>query len=436
MLKIKVLCASALLTAAPFVVAQEVSESGEFLDGIAAIVNEGIVLKSQYYRELDVIRRRAELQGIAMPPEEQLGDQVLERLIVNEIQMQRADRMGVVASIGDQRVNQAIAIIAQQNEIPFENFPAFIEREEGMSYREFRETIRRELILNDLKSYEVLRRIRVSEREIEQCIIDLETNVVVNSDWMLSHILLPLGENPSAAEIAEVEAQAEEIYGRLEDGADFRELAARYSKGPTALQGGSLGWLQGQQVPSLFTDILQDMQAGDVSEPFRTSTSIHLVKVDDLRSAVQRSEIEQAKIRHILITPNEVIDDATAQQRLNDARDKIVAGEADFAEQAKLLSDDPGSGNLGGDLGWTETSDFAPEFRSVADAADVGFVTEPFRSQFGWHILEVMDRRTYDNTEELKERNCIVRIRNSKQDEETILWLQRMRDEAFVDKRI
>lgn len=436
MLKIKILCASALLTAAPFVVADELSETGEFLDGIAAIVNEGVVLKSQYYRELDVIRKRAEAQGIPMPPEEQLNDQVLERLIVNEIQLQRAERMGVTDSVGDQRVNQAIAIISQQNNIAFEDFPAYVERQEGMSYREFRETIRREIILNDLKSYEVLRRIRVSEREVEQCIIDLETNVVVNSDWQLSHILLPLGDTASAAEIAEVQAQATDIYTRIQDGADFRELAARFSQGPTALEGGSLGWLKGAQVPSIFTTVLQDMKAGDVSEPFRTSTSIHLVKVDDLRSAVERSEVEQANIRHILITPNEVIDDATAQQRLNEARDKILAGEAEFSEQAKLMSDDPGTANLGGELGWSVTSDYAPEFRAVADTAEIGYLTEPFRSQFGWHILEVTERRTYDNTDELKERNCIVRIRSSKQDEETILWLQRMRDEAFVDKRI
>ena len=425
-----------MLTAAPFVVAEELSETGEFLDGIAAIVNEGVVLKSQFYRELEVIRRRAEMQGMAMPPEELLNDQVLERLIVNEIQMQRADRMGVSDSVGDQRVNQAISIIAQQSNVPFEEFPAFIEKQEGMGYGEFRQTIRREIILNDLKSYEVLRRIRVSEREVEQCIIDLETNVVVNSDWQLSHILLPLGDNASAADIADVQSQADDIYTQIQDGGDFRQLAARFSQGPTALEGGALGWLKGEQVPSIFTSVLQDMEAGDVSEPFRTSTSIHLVRVDDLRSAVQRSEIEQANIRHILITPNEVIDDATAQQRLNEARDKILAGEAEFSEQAKLMSDDPGTANLGGELGWSVTSDYAPEFRAVADTAEIGFLTEPFRSQFGWHILEVTERRTYDNTEELKERNCVVRIRNSKQDEETILWLQRMRDEAFVDKRI
>jgi peptidyl-prolyl cis-trans isomerase SurA len=154
-----------------------------------------------------------------------------------------------------------------------------------------------------------------------------------------------------------------------------------------------------------------------------------------LRSAVERSEINQSKIRHILVSPNEIIDDATAKQRLEGALEKIRAGE-DFGEQAKLLSDDPGSANLGGDLGWSETSSYAPEFKATADAAEIGVISEPFRTQFGWHILEVLERRVYDNTDEIKEMNCVGRIRASKQEEETLLWLQRMRDEAFVDTRL
>jgi peptidyl-prolyl cis-trans isomerase SurA len=177
------------------------------------------------------------------------------------------------------------------------------------------------------------------------------------------------------------------------------------------------------------------MKAGDVSEPFRTSNSLHVVKVDNLRSAVERSEIHQTKIRHILVSPNEIIDDATAKQRLEDALEEIRAGD-DFAEHAKLLSDDPGSANLGGDLGWSQTDSFAPEFKAAADAAEVGVISEPFRTQYGWHILEVVERRVYDNTDEIKEQNCIVRIRNSKQEEETLLWIRRMRDEAFVISRI
>ncbi len=422
------------MIAAPAAVAEQLSETGEFLDGVAAIVNEGVVLRSQFDKQLAAIKKRALDAGMQLPPEDVLEEQVLERLIVTEIQMQRADRIGLTAQVSDQIVNAAIQRIADANGWPFEDVPARL-LEDGIDYAEFRESVREELTLNDLKSIEVFRNIRVSEREIKQCIIDLETNVVVNSDWELSHILLTIPEAASAEAVQEIELTADDIYTRLQDSADFRELAARYSEGQTALEGGSLGWMEGQQVPSIFTDVLQDMKAGDFSEPFRTANSVHIVRVDNLRSAVERSEINQAKIRHILISPNEIIDDATAKQRLEGALEKIRGGE-DFAGQAKLLSDDPGSANIGGDLGWSETVAYAPEFRTTADTAEIGVISEPFRTTFGWHILEVLERRVYDNTDELKERNCVARIRLGKQEEETLLWLQRMRDEAFVDTRI
>lgn len=414
--------------------ADELSETGEFLDGVAAIVNEGVVLKSHFYKQLATIEKRALEQNMQLPPDDVLNEQVLERLILTEIQMQRADRIGLTQQISDQYVNASIQRVADSNGVRFEDLPALL-AQDGIDYAEFRENLREELTLNELKGIEVLRNIRVSEREIEQCIIDLETNVVVNSDWQLSHILLTIPESATAEVVTAIQQSADDIYRRLQDDADFRELAARYSEGSTALEGGSLGWLNGQQIPSIFTDVLQDMEAGEISEPFRTSNSLHIVRVDDLRSAVERSEINQSKIRHILVSPNEIIDDATAKQRLDDALEKIRGGE-DFGEQAKLLSDDPGSANLGGDLGWSETSSYAPEFKATADASEIGVISEPFRTQFGWHVLEVLERRVYDNTEEIKERNCIGRIRASKQEEETLLWLQRMRDEAFVDTRI
>lgn len=414
--------------------AEQLSETGEFLDGVAAIVNEGVVLRSQFDKQLALIEERAQAQEIPLPPDEILHEQVLERLIVNEIQMQRAERIGLSDQISDGVVNAAIGRIADQAGVPFENMPQYIASQAG-DYAEFREGLREEITINELKSIEVTRSIRVSEREVEQCIIDLETNVVVNSDWNLSHILLSIPEAAGSDEVSDVTQQADDIFERLQDGADFRELAARYSDGSTALDGGALGFMPGQNVPSIFTDVLADMKAGDVSEPFRTANSIHIVKVNDLRSAIERSQIDQAKVRHILISPNEIIDDATAKQRLEQALEKIRDG-ADFGEQAKLLSDDPGSANLGGDLGWAVTSDFAPEFKNAADTSEIGVITEPFRTEFGWHVLEVTDRRIYDNTEELKERNCIGRIRAGKLEEETLLWLQRMRDEAFVQSRI
>ena len=432
MLKINALCAVAALLAAPFTAADELSETGEFIDGVAAIVNEGIVLKSEFNKQLETIRERATEQGVPLPPADVLEEQILERLILKEIQLQRAARIGL--QISDAALNDSIRMIAEQNGGRIEDMPELLAKD-GIEYSEFRRSLREEITLEQLRRIEVGRSINVSEREVAQCIADLEGNVVVNSEYELSHIRLSFSETASADEIREVEALADSIYAQIQDGTDFREMAVRYSAGDTALEGGSLGWMKGEQVPTLFIDALQDMEAGDVSKPLRAANSFHLVKVDNLRSAVQRSEIKQVKARHILITPNEIIDDETAKQRLDETLVKIRGG-ADFGEQAKLLSDDPGSANLGGDLGWTNPGTFVPEFDKVVEDAEIGVVSEPFRSQFGWHIVEVLDRRVYDNTEELKQRNCDARIRNSKMAEESQLWMQRMRDEAFVDSRI
>ncbi|MBT8067586.1 MAG: peptidylprolyl isomerase [Gammaproteobacteria bacterium] len=430
--KFNALCAFVALVAAPVVAADELSETGEFLDGVAAIVNEGVVLKSQFDEQLETIKQRAMEQGMQLPPAGVLEEQVLERLIVNEIQLQRAQRIGLVVS--DAMLNDSISRIAQQSGARFEDMPALLAAD-GIDYADFRRGLRDEITVEQLRRIEVAQSINVSDREIEQCIIDLETNVVVNSDWELSHILLPIDASGVGNEAGDAEALAKEIYERLQDGADFRELAARYSKGPTALEGGSLGQMAGQSVPTIFADVLPGLEAGDVSEPFRRGNNFHIVKVDNLRSAVESSQINQVKVRHILVTPNEIIDDETAKQRLDEALAKIRAGE-DFGEQAKLLSDDPGSANLGGDLGWSGPGTFVPEFETVVDSLERGVISEPFRSQFGWHILEVLDRRVYDNTEDLKRRNCDSRIRNSKMADESLLWIQRLRDEAFVDSRI
>jgi peptidyl-prolyl cis-trans isomerase SurA len=430
-LKIKYLCAIVALAAAPLTVAEELSETGEFLDGVAAIVNDGVVLKSQLRDETTLIRKRAQEQGFQLPPANVLQEQVLERLILTEIQLQRANQIGL--SVSDQMLNDSIARMAQQAGIPFDQMPAAL-ASDGIDYADFRRGMREEITLEQLRRIMVGQEIEVSNREIEQCITDLEDNVVVNSSWNLSHILINLPDGATAAQIEEVRKEAQGVYEQIIDGADFGEMAIRYSQSDTSLRGGSLGWIEGQQVPSFFVDILADMQAGDISEPFRTSSSYHIVKVNELRSAIQRSEINQTKARHILIMPNEIIDDATAKQQLENALGRIEEGE-DFGELAKLLSDGP-TAPVGGDLGWSDPGSFVPEFERVLDDLEIGEISEPFRSPFGWHIVEVLDRRVYDNTEDLKRRNCDARIRNSKMEDETQLWMRRLRDEAFVVERM
>ena len=429
MLKIINLCATVALATAPLALADELSSTGQFLDGVAAVVDDGVVLRSQLTEQTEMIRQRAETQGLQLPPAAELQEQLLERLIVTEIQLQRAARIGVFVS--DQMVNEAIARIAEQNGVPFEDMPAVLARD-GIDYAKFRRDLREEITLEQLRRADVGRRIAVSPREIELCIADIEDNVTINSDYNLSNITISLPESASAAQIEEAMAEANEIIDRINDGADFAALAIRYSSAENALDGGALGWRKGEQLPTLYTSVVASMQPGEVSEPIRAASSLHIVKVNDLRSAIQQSEVDQVLVRHILITPNEIIDDQTAKQRLEDALERIEDGE-EFAELAKLMSDDPGSANNGGEMDWSGPGVFVPEFEKVVDETDIGGISEPFQSRFGWHIVEVMDRRVYDNTEDLKETNCVARIRNSKMEEETQLWIQRLRDEAYVN---
>lgn len=428
MFKINNLCALAALAVAPAALSAELSSTGEFLDGVAAIVDEGVVLKSQLMEQTALVLQRARDQNIPLPPAAELREQLLERLIVTEIQLQRADRLGV--QISDQMVNEAVGRIADQGGIAFEDMPAALAAD-GIDYAKFRRDLREEITLDQLRRADVGRRIAVSPREIELCITDLEDNVVVNSDYNLSNITISLPESASGAEIDAALVEARDIITRIDDGADFASLAIRYSDAQNALDGGALGWLKGEQLPTLYTEAVAGMQVGEISDPIRAQSSFHIVRVNDMRSAIERSQIDQVLVRHILITPNEIIDDQTAKQRLEDALEKIRAGE-NFGELAKLLSDDPGSANNGGEMDWSGPGTFVGEFENVVTATEIGGISEPFKSRFGWHIIEVMDRRVYDNTEDLKETNCIIKIRNSKMEEETQLWIQRLRDEAYV----
>lgn len=429
--KIRYFCLlSGLATCA--VAAEELSATGEMLDGIAAIVNEGVVLKSELKLQLETITERAQKQDMRLPPPSVLEEQVLESLILKQIQLQRAERIGI--RISDQMLNAAIAGVAEQNGFAFEDMPRVL-AEDGISYGVYRREMREQLILEQLQRIDVVGRISVAPREIDQCLADLEDNVVINSEYKLSHILISVPPSATQEEFAEAETEANYVYKQLQDGADFAEMAIRYSDLQTALEGGNLGWRKGDQLPTIFSNIVGSMAAGDFSDPIRTVSGYHIVKVNDLRGANQRSEVEQVKLRHILITPDEIIDDETAKQQLEQAVADLGSGK-DFGELAKLLSDDPGSANQGGEMDWASPGSFVPEFEEVANNAEIGVVTEPFRTRFGWHILEVMDRRIHDNTEELKENGCIQRVRNSKLAEETELYMRRIRDEAFVDTRI
>lgn len=441
MSKIKLLLAFAIGLASTAANAQDdaeesrgpLSTTGAKLDGIVAIVNEGVVLQSQLDAQLAAIRARAQREGLRLPPIDVMQDQILEQLIVEQIQLQRADRIGL--QISDQMLNTALANIAAENGIPFEQLPATLDAE-GIDYGAYRRDMRTQLVLQQLRQIDVINRISVAPREIEMCIADLEGNVVGNSDYRLSHILISVPDSATADDFAAAKEEADGVYEQLADGESFATLAIEHSDSQqTRLQGGDLGWRKGDELPTLFADVVAPMQKGDFSQPIRAVSGYHIIQVQDMRGVNQKSEIDQVKVRHILVTPNEIIDDATALQKVSDAREGILEG-SDFGETAKLVSDDPGSANSGGEMDWAGPGTFVPEFEQVANEIEIGVLSEPFRTQFGWHILEVMDRRTYDNTEEVKELSCVERVRNSKLADESELWVRRIRDEAYVEKRI
>ncbi|MEM7277368.1 MAG: peptidylprolyl isomerase [Pseudomonadota bacterium] len=410
----------------------EAIASGEFLDGIVAVVNEGVVLRSELDAQTEIILQRLRADGVELPPPEILEDQILERLIINRLQLQRVERIGI--RIPDEMLNATIAQIARENNMDLNALPQQLAAQ-GIDYNAYRSDMREQLAMQQLRQIDVIGRISVSPREIDQCLDKQISQVNVNAEYNISHILVSVPENATQAQFDEAKAEAEAVIRDIENGTSFAEMAVSSSDAQTALEGGALGWRPGNQVPTLFAEVLATMGPGDVSEPIQNASGFHIVRLNDQRGAVLKSEVNQTKVRHILVQTNEVIDDQTAEQRLKDARQRILDGE-DFAELARLISDDPGSVSEGGDMGWTEPGTFVDEFEAVADASEIGEVSQPFKSRFGWHILQVNDRRVYDNTEEMRERQCAMTIRNSRVEEETELWLRRLRDEAFVDKRI
>lgn len=418
---------------------RELGSSGELLDGIAAVVDDGVVLKSEVEQRLAQVVQALRRQQAQAPPQQRnqlppmsvLEEQVLEQLILEEVQLQRAQRLGV--QVSDQMLNQALSNVAANIGITLEDLPRALAAE-GIDYAAYREASREELILDQLEQRDVLSNITVSPRELEQCMSRLESSQANERDYNVSHILIAVPSNADASELAAADRQIEEIYERLEDGEDFSQLALSFSDAETALDGGSLGWRQGSQLPTLFADEVVQMEPGEVSEPIQSGGGYHIVKLNEVRGTERVME-DQVRARHILLTPNEVMDDDAVRQRLLGIRDQILSGD-DFGPIARAVSEDPVSAAEGGDLGWIGPGSFVPEFEERLTELDVGQLSEPFQSRFGWHLIEVTDRRSHDMTDELKEQQCVEQIRANKAEEERELWLRRLRDQAFVDMRM
>lgn len=426
------LLAALTLSGAAHAQTRELSASGVPLDRVIAIVNEGIVLQSQLEAQIGLIMDRLRDQKAQLPPADVVRQQVLERLVLQEIQLQRAQRLGV--RVSDEMLNEALRDVAQRNGLPFEQMPIAL-ASQGVDYAAYRDDMRREISISMLRQRDVFPRIYVSPRELDQALQRQSQQVDENAEFDVSHILLSLPESATAEQMARVEKLAAEIHDRANSGDDFGQLALTYSQAQSALERGKLGWRRLNQLPQFIADLVAGMKPGEVANPVRTPTGFHIVRLDETRGASSGPMlVEQIHARHILLRPNEVQDDATTRQRLTALRDRILAGE-EFGALASVTSEDPGSASRGGNLGWSSPGTFDPEFETALAALELDQISEPFRSQFGWHIVQLLGKRTYDQSDEVRRQRVLTALRESKVDEETELWLRRLRDEAYVEIR-
>jgi peptidyl-prolyl cis-trans isomerase SurA len=411
---------------------RDIGGRGDLLDRIAVVVNDGVVLQSQIDAQVTSITRRLREQGTPLPAPSVLRQQITERLVLQEIQLQRAQKIGL--RVSDEALNNALREVAQQNHIDFAQLPDALSGE-GIVYAEYREQMRREMTLSMLRQRDVYSRIYVSPREIDQFLSKAAADKTSEGSYEVAHILLALPEAASPGQLEQVEKHAEEIYQRALAGEDFGQLAVTYSQAQSALERGVIGWRKGTELPTFMAEVVTKMKPGDTSRPVRTPSGFHIIRLLNVKRDDQPLMVEQVHARHILMKPTELQDDETVRGRLQTIRDRIAGGSEDFGAIAKAVSEDPGSANEGGDLGWTGSGTFVPEFEDMLKKLGENEISQPFRTQYGWHIVQVLGHRTQDMSTDERKRRAFEQIRASKFDEETELWLRRLRDEAFVDYR-
>jgi peptidyl-prolyl cis-trans isomerase SurA len=410
---------------------RELATKGELLDRVAAVVNDGVVLSSELDEQSAAIAERLRAQKLELPPQNVFRQQVLERLVLEQIQLQRAEKAGM--KIPDEALNNALQEVAQQNHIELSKLPEALAAQ-GVDYPSYRNSMRKELTLSLLRQRDVLQRISVTPHEIDQYLEKQKSAPSAANEYNVSHILIAVPQAATANELDTAGKRADEVYQRAKSGEDFAKLAVAYSNSQDALDGGALNWRKGTELPTFLTDVVMKLTPGQVAEPLRTPTGFHIVKLNEMRGANQQVIVNQVHVRHILMKTNELADDATVRQKLTELRARLLKGE-DFAGLAHSSSEDPGSAAEGGDLGWTGPGSFVPAFEQVVAGLKEKEISEPFKTQFGWHIVQLLGRREFDNTDELKRKHAAEEIRASKADEETELWLRRLRDEAYVELR-
>ncbi|MGD8207812.1 MAG: peptidylprolyl isomerase [Thiohalocapsa sp.] len=408
-----------------------VSAEIEPLDSIVAVVNNDVIVRSELLREIDLVLPELDARGTAIPPRDALEEQVLERLILKRLQLQRAEALGI--EVDEATLTEAMTNIAARNGLSLAELRETLETG-GISFEDFREDTRMQILTSRLQQQEVLQNIQISDAEIDRFLQQEGDSLIERREVRLQHILTALPEAPSDAQVAAARQKIQRLRQRIVDGASFADVAAANSDGRRALEGGDLGWFPMAEVPSLAVVPARELAKGEVSEPIQSASGFHLIRVADIRGDLPEP-ISQTKARHILIRTNEVVSDEDARRRLSQLRMRILGGD-DFGTLARAHSDDTGSALKGGDLGWVGPGDTVPEFEEELKRLAPNEISEPFRSPFGWHIVQVLERRKQDTADELMRMKAEEAIRQRKGEEATEIWLRRLRDEAYVDLRL
>jgi len=408
------------------------SAAGVPLDRIVAVVNDDVIMQSELTDKLQAIKSQLAQKRTTPPPEHILERQVLERLIISKLQLQYAADTGI--QVDDETLNRTIAKIAEDNGVNLTQFREILEND-GFSYELFREDLRNEITIARLKQRQVDNRVTVTEREINNYLENEEKQGNSQDEYRISHILIALPEAPTAAEIDTAREKARRALKELAEGADFSSLAVTVSDGQQALEGGDLGWRKVEEIPSLFAGFIRTMKKGDISELIESPSGFHIIELTDIRSEKQVNLITQTRARHILISPNQLMTDRDVRERLDQLRLRVLAGE-DFEDLARSHSEDTISAVDGGNLGWSTPGEMVPEFEREMERLEPGEISQPFRTQYGWHIVQVLERREYDNSEDMKRARVRDAILARKVEEAQQNWLRTLRDEAYVEYRL
>lgn len=400
------------------------------LDRIVAVVNEDIIMQSELDLRIALVTDQILAQGVQVPPANILRQQVLDRLIMDSLQLQIAEIQGL--RISDRQLNETLENIAAQNGMSLSEFrDALIA--EGQDYAQAREQIRRELLVSQVQQSNVNRRIQITEQEVRNFLSSDAARQQAQAEFLLSNILIALPSQASPQDIQEAERRAQDIYSQLTEGAEFADLAVLASNAPNALNGGDLGWRNQNELPESLATAIAGLQPGQFSRPIRTPGGYHILQVRDRRGG-DVTLVEQTLVSHILLTPNEIRSPQQTRSLAVDLRNRLREGQP-FEDLARRYSDDPGSGSQGGNLDWTQEGQMVPEFEQVMVNTPVGEISEPFESRFGWHVLWVRDRRTQDMTNEMMENMARNAIGQRKFSEELDNWLRELRSQAYIEIR-